>query len=111
MRTRCRTRASHITRTRVLLMWASANLDDAFVERPDEFDITRANVRSHFGFGRGAHFCIGAPLARLEGRIAIENLLRRTSSFELDPSGDAPAYRPSIAFHRLARLPLLARPA
>jgi cytochrome P450 len=42
-------------------------------------------MASHLAFGRGLHFCIGAPLARLEARIAIERLLARTSSIELDP--------------------------
>ena len=96
--------------SRLLLMWGAANLDEEFFERPDEFDIARAALRSHFAFGRGVHFCIGAPLARLEARSAIERLLRSTSAFSLDPEG-APAFRRSIFVRRLGSVPLVLEPA
>lgn len=91
--------------SRVLLMWAAANLDEAYFDRPDEFDPERAALRSHFAFGRGLHFCIGAPLARLETRIALEGLLRATNHFTLDPGG-APSFRRSIFVRKLDHLPL-----
>lgn len=91
--------------SRVLLMWAAANLDEAYFDHPDEFDPQRAALRSHFAFGRGLHFCIGAPLARLEARIALEGLLRATRGFVLDPDG-SPSFRNSIFVRKLDRLPL-----
>lgn len=91
--------------SRVLLMWAAANLDEAYFDRPDEFDPERAALRSHFAFGRGLHFCIGAPLARLETRIALEGLLRATNHFTLDPDG-GPSFRRSIFVRKLDHLPL-----
>jgi cytochrome P450 len=96
--------------SRLLLMWGAANLDEDYFERPDEFDITRAALRSHYAFGRGIHFCIGAPLARVEARLAVEQLLRSTRSFTLDPAS-APTFRRSIFVRRLGNVPLLVEPA
>lgn len=95
---------------RLLLMWAAANLDEDFFEHAQEFDPTRSALRSHFAFGRGIHFCIGAPLARLEARHAIEHLLGQTRHFALDPSG-VPSYRRTIFVRRLGHLPLIVDPA
>ena len=78
----------------------SANLDPAAFERAGELDLERSPNR-HVGFGRGIHLCIGAPLARLELRVALEELLARTSSFELDGEVVAPgvaAARASTGF-------------
>ncbi|MFC8077824.1 cytochrome P450 [Streptomyces sp. NPDC057307] len=66
----------------VLLSVGAADRDPAEFENPDELDITRSPNR-HMGFGHGAHFCLGAPLARIEGQIAFETLLRRVPSMEL----------------------------
>jgi cytochrome P450 len=96
--------------SRVLLMWAAANRDDEAVEHADEFDVTRAMPRAHLAFGRGIHFCIGAPLARLEARIVIERLLARTESFSLDAARPV-AIRPSIFLRRFASLPIAVDPA
>lgn len=52
----------------------------SFWENPDEFDIDRENKRAHMGFGYGIHACLGQRLARMEVRIAVAELLRRTSS-------------------------------
>jgi hypothetical protein len=57
----------------LLLMFGSANRDEVHGIRPDVFDIRRQPI-DHLGLGRGIHYCMGAPLARLEARIALETL-------------------------------------
>jgi cytochrome P450 family 130 len=68
--------------SRVLLVWASANLDDREFKDPERFDIFRKHQR-HLAFGFGVHLCIGAVLARLEARIAFEELLPYLGDFEI----------------------------
>ena len=67
----------------LLLMLASANRDERHFDEPDRFDIHR-RPGGHLTFGRGAHFCLGAPLARLEGRIALEEVLKRFPKWDID---------------------------
>ena len=67
----------------VALVYASANRDEAVFPRPDEFILNRPNIGEHLAFGRGPHHCVGTALARLELRLALEQLLARTSSVEL----------------------------
>ncbi len=66
------------------VMFASANHDENYFENPQEFDLHR-EMSYHLGFGRGTHFCIGAPLGRLEARIALEQLVSRIPSLRLVP--------------------------
>lgn len=70
----------------LLLGWASANRDSAVWDDADMLKLDRARPERHFGFGYGIHFCIGAPLARLEVRVALEELLAGTKHIKLDPS-------------------------
>jgi cytochrome P450 len=72
--------------SKVLLLWASANRDPEVFPDPDRFDIERT-PNDHMAFGQGIHFCLGAPLARLEARIAALTVLRRTKTTRLDPKG------------------------
>ncbi|SPM38146.1 Cytochrome P450 [Mycobacterium numidiamassiliense] len=67
----------------LLMMLASANRDERQFEDPDRFDIHR-RPGAHLTFGRGAHFCVGAPLARLEGRVALEEVLKRFPEWQVD---------------------------
>jgi cytochrome P450 len=62
---------------KVVMWYGSANFDETVFPNPRVFDITRANAREHLAFGAGQHFCIGAQLARMQIRVAFEELLRR----------------------------------
>jgi cytochrome P450 len=70
----------------ILLSMAAANRDPRRYTNPDAFDITRTDV-SHLTFGYGLHFCLGAALARLEGRVALDEMLNRFPEWELDYEG------------------------
>lgn len=61
----------------------SANRDEAVFENPEQYDLRRENVGEHLGLGYGPHFCIGASLARLEARVAVETLIRRVPELRL----------------------------
>jgi len=94
----------------LLLLWGAANRDPAEHERPDEIVLERQTPKHHLAFGRGIHFCVGAPLARLEAHVVLTQLLAATERFELDPD-DPPVRVPSLMVRRFSRLPLLAAPA
>jgi len=79
----------------------AANHDPAVFERPDELDIAR-DPNPHLAFGFGTHFCLGAPLARLEATLAFEALTRRFPRLTL--LDDAPRYRPNPVLRGLVRL-------
>lgn len=90
--------------SRLLLLWGAANRDPSHFADPDDFRLDRGVTgRGHIAFGKGAHFCVGAALARLEARIVIESLLRRTARFE--SVGTGPWLR-SLLVRRLDRLEL-----
>jgi cytochrome P450 len=68
----------------LLLLYGSANRDEALCEHPEEFDVARQPTR-HLAFGMGLHACVGAGLARTELRISLETLTRRLPNLQLDP--------------------------
>jgi cytochrome P450 len=72
--------------SKMTLLTASANRDERRFEHPDRLDVTR-QIDQHMSFGFGVHFCLGASLARMEGRVALEETLRRFPSWEIDESG------------------------
>ena len=75
----------------VALLLGGANRDPRQFPSPDEFQADRPNARQHLTFGRGIHTCPGSPLARAEGRISIERLLRRTRNIRLSEAHHGPA--------------------
>ncbi|QYN21063.1 cytochrome P450 [Amycolatopsis sp. DSM 110486] len=89
----------------VLLALASAHRDDTVFEDPDTFDADRPD-NSHLAFGHGPHYCLGAPLARLELEIGFDTLLRRFPAMAL--AGD-PEWRSSFRSRGLASLPVILR--
>lgn len=83
----------------------SANRDEAAYTEPDRLDVSRV-PRGHLAFGHGIHFCLGAPLARLEGRIAFDTLLSRLPDLRLAVPADQLTYRPSTIMRGLEALPV-----
>lgn len=90
----------------VVLMVGAANRDPTVFAAPDELDVTRPNAGKHLAFGGGIHFCIGAPLARLEAVVAFSALLRRFRNIE--PAGE-PEWIPNLNLRGMHSLPLSAR--
>lgn len=67
----------------IALVYASANRDEEVFSNPDEFILNRPNISRHIAFGHGAHYCAGAPLARLMLRVVLEELLSNTRHIEV----------------------------
>jgi cytochrome P450 len=89
--------------SRLVLLWGAANRDPSHFENANEFRLDRTGGKGHISFGKGAHFCVGAALARLEARVVIGELLRRTSCIEATDTG---RWLPSLLVRRLERLQL-----
>jgi cytochrome P450 len=90
-------------RQAVMVVMAAANRDPERFPDPDRLDITRSDNR-HVAFGWGAHFCFGAPLARMEGQIVFEEMLRSFPTWKLEP---APlVWRTNLALRGLTALPI-----
>jgi cytochrome P450 len=84
----------------MMLLLAAAHHDPAAFDRPDEFDPDRENIR-HLGFGKGPHFCLGAPLARLEAAVALSKV---TARFPQARMAGEPQYKPNLTLRGLASL-------
>jgi cytochrome P450 len=89
----------------VVAMLSSANRDESVFTDPERLDIARAPNR-HLGFGLGIHFCLGAPLARMEGRIAFNKLLARFPGIRLAVPREQIRWRMSPVFRGLESLPI-----
>lgn len=92
--------------SRVALLLASGNRDPAKFEAPDQLVLAR-DPNPHLTFGLGSHFCLGAPLARLEMQVALHGLARRFPKLRLAEPGAEPVYRPGFVIRGLARLDVL----
>ncbi len=96
--------------TIVTVCLTAADNDPARFENPQEFNIDRPRLREHMGFSRGAHACVGAPLGRLESRVAIERLLARTVEIRISerhhgpPSARVYRFEPTYTFRSLSDL-------
>jgi cytochrome P450 len=89
--------------TSAILLLGSANRDEAAFAEPDQLDVGRTD-NHHLAFGFGTHFCLGAPLARLEGEVALTTLVRRFPDLAL--ATDAPRYKENLVLRGLEELPL-----
>ena len=91
--------------SRIWVIFAAANRDQQTFGDAESFDPTRENLKDHVAFGKGHHFCIGAPLSRLEGKVAFEELVKRIKlpSFSANNTFE---YEPSFVLRGLAALEL-----
>ncbi|PMC34700.1 cytochrome P450 [Bacillus sp. UMB0899] len=90
----------------VFIALSSANRDPSEFINPDMFDITR-EVNNHLAFGKGVHFCLGAPLARLEGEIAIRELLQRMPDIRLKDTEDSLEWRQGMIIRGVKEIPII----
>jgi cytochrome P450 len=90
----------------LLLLYASANDDDAEFACPRDFDLNRGNLSRHLTFGGGVHRCIGAALARMEIKVAARELVKRLDNIRLAIPVAEIRYLPTVATRSIAKLPL-----
>jgi cytochrome P450 len=88
---------------KLVLLFASAAHDAEHFSAPDDLDVGRSNAGEHLAFGKGVHFCLGAPLARLELRIVLELLTERCPHIELVEDQPLP-YQPNALFRSVEQL-------
>lgn len=94
-------------KTTLMLIYGAANRDECEFAEAARFDVERENARNQLAFSAGPHYCIGAALARLEIRVAFEEVLRRMTNFRLDPDHPAPRHEPSYILRGLRELHIL----
>jgi len=90
----------------VMIRYGAANHDPRVFDDADRFDITRENAHNHMAFGFGAHFCIGAALARQQMRLGFTTLLERFDTIELDGPVPSPVHEPSFFLRPMKALPI-----
>ena len=90
----------------VMLVISAANHDPAFTANPDQLDVARGDVK-HIAFGLGIHYCLGAPLARLEGEIAFTTLISRFPNMRLADPSQKLEWRPGFELRGLNSLPVV----
>src|SRR5262249_25819459 len=88
----------------VLVVLGSANRDQTKFSNPDRLDIHRRGANKHVAFGRGVHYCLGAPLARPECQICVATLLRRLPGLRLTTAPEALAWRPGLLLRGVQEL-------
>jgi cytochrome P450 len=91
---------------RVFAMLTAANRDPAVFEAPDELDLRRAPNR-HLAFSKGPHFCLGAPLARVEVQVALQTILDRYDRIEITEAVDQIPWTNSLTSRGPVRLPMV----
>lgn len=89
----------------VVLLLASANRDESIFDRPECFDVAR-DPNKHLAFGFGIHYCLGAPLSRLEGQIAVRQIVSRFPHMRLATNPDQLRWRTAMAIRGLEQLPI-----
>jgi cytochrome P450 len=90
----------------VIVILGAADRDPEHFAAPDTLDLAAERDAKHIGFGRGSHYCLGAPLARLEAEVALGTLLRRLPGLRLAVPDDELEWRPAPLFRSLAALPV-----
>jgi cytochrome P450 len=90
----------------VLAVIASANRDPNQFENPHALDLARANNK-HLSFGQGMHYCLGAPLARLEGQIALSTLIANAPNLRFKGNPDELKWKPGLSLRGLEKIPVL----
>ena len=86
----------------LMIVYASGNYDESQFENPEHLDPCRRNSMKHLSFGHGEHYCLGAALARAEGRIAVETLVDRLDNIRLAPQ--ELEFEPSYVLHGMKTL-------
>ena len=92
--------------SQICVMYASANYDENRFVNPDRLDLTRPNLSASVTFGAGIHRCVGIALARMEIKVAAQEIIRRLTNIRLAIEPEEITYLPTMASHTIANLPL-----